>query len=1245
MAHKDDFIGLERRFVELTERELRETEELVELSEYRPGSSIAWKNLLARERVILLAEAGSGKTVEMKARKRQLIEEGAYAFFISLEALNGDFLSSLELPSDEQKFEAWKTEGKAPAWFFLDAVDELKLTGGTLRTALRCLWRAVDGHLRRARVVISCRISDWSMGRDLNAVLQQLPPPERVKKIHPAQSDCAHLDEPDSTTELETPDDGEGSTRVDHGSMRTVYMLPLNRKQIRLFSEKYLRGDAEAFLEEMAKQDAWTFAGRPLDLRHLIAIWEATGQLGTRQGQLETNIAIKLKEENSDKPGSSILPDDKLRLGAERLALAMMLTRTRSVRSPEQPLDEQLQDSVLDPSSILTDWTLDERKSLLRRGLFDPATYGRVRFHHRSVQEYLAACRLRALRKKHMSTKAVRRLLFADIYGIPIVFPSMRETTAWLALWDRPVCKELIRREPESLLSLGDPESLDMATRRELVRAFATAYGNDGWRGFEIPVEQIRRIAHPDMESVIRECWGEGPVNIDVLDFLLGLIQTGPVVGCADLAHSVATDVKALLNHRIDAIRALVNCGRQDLVRDLANAMLEPSTSWPARIIHAVAMDLFPAFIGADELIALMERTPEPPKRQVGGFAVYLRYIVAAVNPRSKIAVSLRDRLADLIWRGRDTSQGPYGVCSRFDHLAPALAKLCERELAAATDSPSAELIHACVIARRFGDNVTDVEESITMLQAHFKADTVQRQTAFWADLAFFDEVVPDAREWRRFYHTMHDGLVEFLTRADRSWLLDALADERCPKRRAIALYALLWLRRQGDETEADLDDIRDRLKGEAALMAILAEHLAPPTPEQEAEQAEHERWCRERDEERAGEETQRRHCEEQLNCYLQTRAEEAFSSDNLKQTMLKLYRWFRERSHSLRPLETWDRDALNETFGAETAGRAEDALGMFWRAFPPTPWSAKSADERNIVHWHTTLGLVAVKVEASSPGWTASLTSDDACSAAAHAMTELNNLPSYVTHLAESHPTETEEVIGGEVSAELRIGGDRDHLPTLQALTHADRRLKQLCVPRLLEELRSWPRTFTPENGSLWAGHLGRVLRILSEARKPEDRNSIMEICVNRYTSDPTGPLAFTWLRGMFRFDAIRATDILVQQLQEGESLDISESAVGAFAALLDYDKSCYSKPTTSSGRLAHSASLCVLHMSTSASKTILSTKVCSAPARAIMRRLHGGVSKECCSPLRGPRHIGSCSNLLGKIGSRPAQIVFCSE
>ena len=153
--------------------------------------------------------------------------------------------------------------------------------------------------------------------------------------------------------------------------------------------------------------------------------WNQSSSLGTRSQQHETNVTTKLQDD-PDRPDNDVLSEARAGDGAERFALALSLTRTRSIRSPEQALDADRADGVLDPDQILPDWSAAERKALLRRALFDPATYGRVRFHHRSTQEYLAARRLRSLRKRGMSTKALLRLLFATRYDVEVVFPSMR---------------------------------------------------------------------------------------------------------------------------------------------------------------------------------------------------------------------------------------------------------------------------------------------------------------------------------------------------------------------------------------------------------------------------------------------------------------------------------------------------------------------------------------------------------------------------------------------------------------------------------------------------------------------------------------------------------------------------------------------------------------------------------------------------------------------------------------------------
>ena len=128
------FVDLQRRFKELTDSELEDTESLLSWSGSEFGPDIGWSEVLQYARVILLAEAGSGKTAEMREQTNRLTGEGRFAFFIPLESLGqvqGQVTDPLSA-AEEERFDWWKADGSEPAWFFLDAVDELKLIEGKL---------------------------------------------------------------------------------------------------------------------------------------------------------------------------------------------------------------------------------------------------------------------------------------------------------------------------------------------------------------------------------------------------------------------------------------------------------------------------------------------------------------------------------------------------------------------------------------------------------------------------------------------------------------------------------------------------------------------------------------------------------------------------------------------------------------------------------------------------------------------------------------------------------------------------------------------------------------------------------------------------------------------------------------------------------------------------------------------------------------------------------------------------------
>ena len=1151
-----NFVDLGRQFREPTDEELEDVGRFGFLNSYdfQPGV-FGWPKLLTYSRVILLAEAGSGKTIEMQEQVKKLLEEGKFALFVPLESLDRERLTECLSPEDEKKFVKWKSDGQAPGWFFLDAVDELKLTEGKLDRALNRLSREIDSHLHCIHVIISCRPSDWRPKPDLATVQDRLPVPQERGDIPSRSSKEVFRESLERNQGIDIFRAEEVVSSRD--DIQTVAMLPMSREQIERFAEESGMDDPAAFLDEVFKQKAWSFARRPQDLMQLIATWNDSKRLGTRAEQHEANVKARLKDD-PERQDQGVLAGDKARLGVEKFALALALTRTRTIRSPVQTPDASRTDRVLDPMEILWDWTPEERQALLRRGLFDPATYGRIRFHHRSVQEYLAACRLRALRRQGMSTKAVFRLLFAEQYGVKVVLPSMREIAAWLALWDDVVCNELIEREPEALLSLGDPGTLNLDTRKKLVRAFVTKYGHGSWHGlyWEILTE-VPRLADPGLESVIRECWGNSPTNEDVRGLLLEMILQGPIKGCADLAHAVALDPTWHEYHRITAIQAMLASGLDNAVREIADDMLLPNgSSWPDEIVRRVVEYLFPKIIRADELMTLMKQRPES-ESITGGFAWASRGIAATIEPRSGPAVAFRDKIAELIWRARTPIQEFYPIHSGFDHLAEALARLCDRQLSEESHRhPDLGLIRACVIASLFDSSGNNWRKTFEKLRAHFKNNVMLRSVAFWTELACIDEDIPNRNDRDRFQNMQErNSLTGRLTEIDQPWLETAIADENRPERRGVALHAWLQIGREHGRDASALDTIRPMLQDDPALEQIFEDNTTPP--KQDKERQEHlERRRAQRRRIRNDRKAQYLELWTTRRDELLANPDNAFSEEKRENTVYWLFQWWRESDLGSK-YNTWNKEVITQSFNRDIAERAEQAMREFWRAAtPPMLRSARPVEERNSTSWNWKwrCGRWCVLAEASTPGWTDSLSPKEARIAAVYATVEFNNFLSFIADLTQSYPSEVDEVIGGELSAELGISDSDDLLPILHKLTSAPDCLKQLLAPRLLVALLSRASIFSQKEWG--AQNLTSVLQILDKTSSEGDREKIAQECAERYEAAPTGPLALAWLKGLFRFNAERGTQVLIASLADSEDPVIRKRALGIFAnSFSDHD------------------------------------------------------------------------------------------
>ncbi len=261
------FVELNRRFHEWGENEAPDPE--FHRAMGLADAGVGWEELLNKSRVVILAEAGSGKSTEIAARMRLTRSGGRLAFRATVEDVGRDGLKGALSSADRTTFEAWLASAD-DGWFFLDSVDEAKSSGIRLEKILRKLADAIAGAEGRAHIILSGRITDWEFRKDLQSLKDWLPPAIRPGRT--AEEELLRI--------VGQEGKREGEPRAAEQPFITL-MAPLDRDRVRLFAEAKGAPDLENFLRQVEAANLWHFAHRPLDLEWLVRFWQTEGRLGS----------------------------------------------------------------------------------------------------------------------------------------------------------------------------------------------------------------------------------------------------------------------------------------------------------------------------------------------------------------------------------------------------------------------------------------------------------------------------------------------------------------------------------------------------------------------------------------------------------------------------------------------------------------------------------------------------------------------------------------------------------------------------------------------------------------------------------------------------------------------------------------------------------------------------------------------------------------------------------------------------
>ncbi len=994
-------VDLDRAFIPINPDEPISTE-AVEGRLFGLRSALTWSDLLERPRVVILAEASSGKTFEFERRVKRLRDEGKQAFFAPIEQLVEADLEVVLGREGRELFDAWQSSGQ-PAWFFLDSVDEAKLTKKSLDVALKRFEQSMGAGYARARILISCRGTDWAGASDLKRVSDALPailaPQGAVDGEDPLLGRVSRNRK--APVAAESPP-----------AFSVVSMAAFSGVERRKFLTEGARlPDVAGFEKAMAQKGLTPLASRPGDLLVLAQYWTTHKKLGSLTEMMEATADARLAE-RPERPDAKVLKPKVAREGAERIAAAMVLGRSMTITTGAPATGE------LGLSATLDDWAPEDQETLIRRGVFAAATYGKARFNHRALMEYLAAAWFKRLLAGGCPVSRIMAVFTAEPFGVPTIPPSLRAIAAWLAPHCAPLRRFILEHAPLTLLLHGDPAALAVADRAALLRRYAALDGAGCLSHTYADEHALWMFADPSLAPVIKAVWPEAD---DSFRFeLLRLIEQGGLTDCAKLAEDAALNTKSGDYTRIIAARVLVQFGRTTALSRLVKALVAAPERLHPRVGPQLVAVLFPRPLGLKDLLALVDQAPRARRYEVEGFGYVLEALYASCEmPALKMAFV--DGLAALC-RQPPINERHEPVSKRHAPLARKVEALL---VAVLKDVPSLGIWPGLVDLLWVAE-AADLDSERHRHKAVFEG--VRRHVAlnealFWRGIDRLIELNLEPRldplvlwRWQRLerrYWSIH--------KEDRPWL-ERAAKGQDELRRRVAFAALMALAEEGADATGDFAALRKRYGGDPQLMADLADYLKPrPISPDEVEfskrQVERERALAAAD---------------AINhqSWRQLRDEVVAHPERLQDEGL-FHRW--KDFRPLISLLTWlsngpERDRMKAVltypdlahgFSAEVADAFRAGMLKFWRVAPPRGLTQR-ADGGTSRPWSSVLAIAGLALDAgATPDWISTLDAASARRAVRHVFISGLDFPDWLDALLTAFPAVVEPYVVRELQRE----------------------------------------------------------------------------------------------------------------------------------------------------------------------------------------------------------------------------------
>lgn len=972
-----------------------------------------WADLLGHHRVILLSEAGSGKTAEIRNVTRLLRSEGKNAFFLRIENVSLGLEETIE---DDlfDAFESWLDSG-SEGWLLLDSVDEARLKDPRdFERAIQKLGRIIRKAGVHAHIVITGRSTAWRASTDLSIC-------ERAFKFEPMarQASSTPADAPEDTLQ---PASGELDPDT---SFLVVTLDDIHGAQIDRFLAATGVKDIKAFLTEVERREAWSLTTRPLDFLELVDFWHQHQRIGSRLELMKSSIDRRLEERDQNRAEFRPIAPERLREGVRLIAAATTLGQISVICVP----DGDSHRKGIPIRAVLQDWNDAEAAALLSRPIFEPGIYGTVRFHHRTVREYLTAEWLHGLIRGAASRVKIENLFFRTQYGLQVINPSMRPVLPWLALLDERISMRLEEVAPEVFFEGGDPGQLPLITRRRVLRKACEHLAQPAHCWTMTDYSAVQRFAHHDLTEDINELLALYRSDDDIAWFLLRMVWQGEVVGALAETKQFALNAKHV-HTRLAAIRAVIDLGTAQDLADVRVALLKGDSKvnreWLAELLDGLALDSrwLPWLLEAIERTAKKERYSGRDN-----LAVKLSALTADC-PLTDLP-SLITGLGKLLGRPPATEQGFSTVSKRYSWLAEiaglAVLRLLQVRHPFALDESSLEVLSKLAQAHVYDER--DVRELGEKLREIVPTWPELDNKLFWYDVELarkgsVHRGEPVIHVWQLL------GFRPFWSLNKQNFCLacEQIAGFTSTHDRLMALSMAFNIYAQHDRPSSWEFQLRQAAEESDELREKLEAFLNPPKRQVEEWEIKQAQWEAQAAQRTLKDAENRRSWREGLA------AEVELINSREQGVMTRcqdyLLQQMRAGSSSSNTWSSGNWQSLVTEFGMPVAQAFRVGAINFWRSYRPTLPSEGAA--ANSPPYQVIFGLTGLAIEAKEEVFSFSqMSTDNAENACRYGLLELNGFPEWLPTLFGLYPRLVQEIVMREINYELdaphpEFGGGR---------------------------------------------------------------------------------------------------------------------------------------------------------------------------------------------------------------------------